>query len=142
MCIRDRIEGIKVMLYHNFILSKYAHYSKNNVFQKIMYSVLFPVLTIILMLSGFSLLWPQALLTFISPLFGGLSMTIALASIIHWTTAATIVALAIIHACLTSIEDFPTMMIFIGLSEQQAIDPKNKSKNEGTNELAPKLRKI
>jgi thiosulfate reductase cytochrome b subunit len=107
-----------------------------------MYSVLFPVLTIVLMLSGFCLLWPQALLTFLSPLFGGLSMTIALASIIHWTIAATIVALSIIHICITSIEDFPTMMIFIGLSEQPAINPQIKSKKEGANEPAPEFKRI
>jgi thiosulfate reductase cytochrome b subunit len=113
--IRD---SIKIVLYHAFIMSKYPRYARYNILQKMMYAVFFPVLTIVLILSGFSLLWPDALLGWLVDLFGGLAMTITLAVLIHWIAAVSMATLTIIHVCLSFIEDLPTFMIFIGLSEQ------------------------
>lgn len=113
--------SIKVVLYYSFIKSSYPHLAKYNILQKMTYLVLFPLLMIVLTVSGFSLMWPNILLWLPARLFWSLPTATGLAFVIHWMAAVSIIAMTMIHVCLAVLEDHPALLVFFGLSRQQKV---------------------
>jgi Ni/Fe-hydrogenase 1 B-type cytochrome subunit len=111
--------SLRVVMYYTFIKTSYPHLFKYNILQKMTYSVLFPVLMVILATSGFSLMWPQILLGWSAVLFGTLPTAIALTLVIHWIAAISIIAITMVHVCLAFVEDYPALLVFFGLSRQR-----------------------
>lgn len=111
----------KVILYYTFVKSSYPHLAKYNILQKMTYSILFPFLMVVLAVSGFSLMWPQILLRLFAGLFGSVPTVMALVIVIHWMAAISIMIMTTIHVCLAFVEDYPTLLVFFGLSKQQKV---------------------
>lgn len=104
----------QAMMYYMFIRKHYPHLSKYNGMQKLTYGYVFPALLTLLAITGLSIFWPDQLLGWT----GAVAAAGAIARVIHFTLAAMIVTVTLIHICLSFVEDFPALMIFFGLRRQ------------------------
>ncbi len=104
----------QAMMYYMFVRKHYPHLSKYNGMQKLTYGYAFPVLLTFLAITGLSMFWPAQLLGWT----GSIASSAAYARIIHFTLAALIITVTLIHICLSFVEDFPALMIFFGLRRQ------------------------
>jgi thiosulfate reductase cytochrome b subunit len=116
---RDIVNSPKVILYYTFIKRHYPHLSKYNVMQKMTYGHIFPLLMVIQAYTGFALMWPRPLLGWSADLLGGIAYAAAWSRIIHFMSAMLFLQFTLIHVCLATIEDFPSLFTFFGLKKQE-----------------------
>ncbi len=108
-----------VLLYYMFIRKSYEHLSKYNGMQKLTYKIVFPILLMIQIYTGFGLMWPTILLVPLKGLVGGLSAAASWARLIHFMAAVTLLVFTLIHICLSFVEDLPGLLVFFGLRRQR-----------------------
>ena len=116
--IRDILNAPRVLLYYMFFRRSYPHLGKYNVMQKFTYGIAFPLLIVVQAYTGFALIWPGVLLPWAGPLAGGLSAAAGWARLVHFLGSMSLIMLVSIHVCLAFVEDFPTLLVFFGLTKQ------------------------
>jgi thiosulfate reductase cytochrome b subunit len=116
---RDIVNSPKVILYYTFIKKHYPHLSKYNVMQKMTYGHIFPLLMVIQAYTGFALMWPRPLLGWSADIVGGIAVAAGWSRVIHFLSAMLFLQFTLIHVCLATIEDFPSLFTFFGLKKQE-----------------------
>lgn len=111
---KDLKAGGQAILYYMFIRKQYPHLSKYNAMQKIIYGYIFPVLLLILAVTGFAMKYPNAMLGWAD----SVDLVAAYVRVGHFFFCAILLFLVLIHICLSFVEDFPAMLIFFGLQRQ------------------------
>ncbi|MFA5867522.1 MAG: cytochrome b/b6 domain-containing protein [Actinomycetota bacterium] len=111
---KDLKAGAQAILYYMFLRRQYPHLSKYNALQKIIYGYIFPVIIVLMAITGFAMQYPNAMLGWAS----SVDLAAAYARVSHFFLGAIIVFLVLIHICLSFVEDFPALMIFFGLRRQ------------------------
>lgn len=119
MTLKDVINTPKVLMYYTFIGKSYPHLAKYNVMQKMTYGILFPVFMVVMMFTGFGLMWPKTVFGFLAGPLGGVAAAAAWARIVHFTSAMILIMFTLIHICLSFIEDYPALLTFFGLAKQE-----------------------
>ncbi len=111
---KDFKAGAQAVLYYMFLRRQYPHLSKYNALQKIIYGYIFPIIIILMAITGFAMQYPNAMLSWAS----SVDLAAAYVRVAHFFLCASIVFLVLIHICLSFVEDFPALMIFFGLRRQ------------------------
>lgn len=101
----------QVPLYYMFIKPDYPHLAKFHPIQRGTYWIM-GLLLPIQAFTGFSLMWPQALLGWISGPFGGVAAAAAWMRLIHSVIFRIYFYLVMIHAYLAITETWPKLKVF------------------------------
>lgn len=111
---KDLKIGLQAMLYYMFFRKQYPHLSRYNAMQKIIYGYIFPIILILMAITGFAMMYPNVMLAWAS----SVDLVAAYTRVVHFFLCATILFLVLIHIVLSFVEDFPALMIFFGLRRQ------------------------
>lgn len=111
---KDLKAGFQAILYYMFLRKQYPHLSKYNALQKIIYGYIFPLILILMAITGFAMMYPEVMLKWAS----SIDLYAAYVRVAHFFLAASILFLVLIHMCLSFVEDIPALLIFFGLRRQ------------------------
>ncbi len=105
------------MKYIGFMIpvEKEPSFGKYNPMQRLTYGVLMPIPMILMIITGFSMIWPQILLSPIAPFVGGVALAAAYARIIHFLMCMMLIMTTMIHMYLAITENFPGLLDFFGI---------------------------
>jgi len=105
------------MKYLFFMLpvEKEPSFGKYNPMQRLTYFGLIPGPLILMVVTGFSMLWPQVILAPIAPFVGGIAAAAAYARVIHFLMCMMLIMTTMIHMYLAITENFPGLLDFFGI---------------------------
>lgn len=103
--------AIQVAKYYAFLVPEYPHKQKYHPIQRANYPVIW-LLLLVQAITGFSIVWPNLYPAFVSNLFGGPAALAAWMRLFHSINMRLLVYIAMFHAYLGIMEDFPTLKLF------------------------------
>ncbi len=105
------------MKYIGFMIpvEKEPSFGKYNPMQRLTYGLMVPIPMVMMVVTGFSMIWPQVIVAPIGAFVGGVAAAAAYARVIHFVTAALLVMTTLIHAYLAITENFPGLLDFFGI---------------------------
>jgi Ni,Fe-hydrogenase I cytochrome b subunit len=114
---QDILAMLTQMKYLFFMLpvEKEPSFGKYNPMQRLTYFILMPGPMILIMITGFSMIWPQIILAPIAPFVGGVAVAAAYARVIHFLMCMMLIMTTMIHMYLAITENFPGLLDFFGV---------------------------
>jgi len=111
---QDVLAMLTQMRYLFFMLpiEKEPSFGKYNPMQRLTYFILMPIPMILMMVTGFSMIWPQVLLAPVAPFVGGVAAAAAYARVIHFLMCMMLIMTTMIHMYLAITENFPGLLDF------------------------------
>jgi len=114
---QDFLAMLTQMKYLFFMLpvEKEPSFGKYNPMQRLTYGILMPGPMVLMVITGFSMIWPQVLLAPIGPFVGGVAVAAAYARIVHFLMCMLLIMTTMIHMYLAITENFPGLLDFFGI---------------------------
>lgn len=105
------------MKYIGFMLpvEKEPSFGKYNPMQRLTYGILMPIPMLMMVITGFSMIWPQVILSPVAPFVGGVAAAAAYARVIHFLMCMMLIMTTMIHMYLAITENFPGLLDFFGI---------------------------